>query len=67
MLVILHPRDYNLWLEGDTRDLDLLTAVLRPYPASEMISYPVSTLVNNPAHEGAELIEELASSLRCTA
>jgi len=59
MPVILHPDDYSLWLEGDERERALLGELLRPYPAGEMIGYPVSALVNSPGNKGAELIEEV--------
>lgn len=57
MPVILHPEDYELWLDGDARKLDLVKETLRPYPAGEMLGYPVGTLVNNPRSQGEELIE----------
>lgn len=59
MPVILHPRDYDLWLDVETADVERLKAILGPYPAEEMEAYPVSRLVNKPAHEGPELIEPL--------
>jgi len=31
-----------------------LHAILRPYPGDALIAYPVSTRVNNPAHETPE-------------
>jgi putative SOS response-associated peptidase YedK len=57
MPVILSPADYALWLEQDARKRDLLAELLRPYPASEMTSHPVSPAVNSPRSQGAELIE----------
>lgn len=57
MPVILHPEEYNLWLNEDVRWVDARKELLRPYPASEMISYPVSPLVNSPSRQGAELIQ----------
>lgn len=58
MPVILHPDDYELWLGGDERKLDLVEEMLRPYTAGEMVGYPVSTAVNSPRNQGAELIEQ---------
>lgn len=60
MPVILHPEDYELWLDVDMRKLDLTKELLRPYPAEEMISYPVSTAINSPHNQGASLIERMA-------
>jgi putative SOS response-associated peptidase YedK len=57
MPVILHPDDYALWLEHDTRKLEMVEDLLRPYPAEEMASYPVSTLINRPRSQGERLIE----------
>ncbi len=60
MPVVLHPDDYELWLDKDVRKRDLLQDLLRPYPASEMIAYPVSTLINSSRNQGAELVKLLA-------
>jgi hypothetical protein len=59
MPVILHPDDYDEWLHPGA-DPGLLLHLLRPYPAAEMMSYPVSTFVNSPANEGPECIQPLA-------
>jgi putative SOS response-associated peptidase YedK len=37
MPVILHPKDYDFWLDPSTRDAPALKALLRPFPAEEMI------------------------------
>jgi putative SOS response-associated peptidase YedK len=59
MPVILHSADYELWLDEDVRKRELLRELLRPYPAEEMTSYPVSTAINSPHHQGATLIERM--------
>jgi putative SOS response-associated peptidase YedK len=59
MPVILHPDSYELWLDEDMRKHDLIKELLRPYPASEMAAYPVSTLVNSTRSQGAELLKNL--------
>ncbi len=59
MPVILHEEDYELWLGEDVRKQDLLTDLLQPFPASEMISYPVGTRVNSPQNQGEDLISQL--------
>jgi putative SOS response-associated peptidase YedK len=56
MPVILHPEDYEMWLANDARKIDLMKELMRPYPSSEMVSHPVSTLVNNTSNVGAELL-----------
>jgi putative SOS response-associated peptidase YedK len=60
MPVILHPEDYKLWLGADARELDLVKEMLRPYPAEEMLAYPVGTSVNSPRNQGAGLLERAA-------
>jgi putative SOS response-associated peptidase YedK len=59
MPVILHPEDYELWLDSDVRKLDPVKELLIPYPASEMMSYPVGTSINSPRNQGAELMEQM--------
>jgi putative SOS response-associated peptidase YedK len=59
MPVILASDDYELWLDSDVRKFDLVKELLRPYPASEMMSYPVGTSINSPRNQGAELIEQV--------
>ena len=60
MPVILHPDDYELWLDGDARKLDLVKEMLRPYPAEEMTGYPVGVSVNSPSSQGSKLIARAA-------
>jgi putative SOS response-associated peptidase YedK len=60
MPVILHLGDYELWLDEDARKREMLRDLLRPYPAEEMVSYPVSTAINSPQNQGAALIERMA-------
>ncbi len=50
MPVILQPTDYADWLGAKT-PVDLLLHLLRPYAAEEMIAFPVSTIVSNPAND----------------
>jgi len=56
MPVILHREDEEAWLDGES-DPGLLENLLAPFPAEEMAGYRVSTKVNNPENEGADLIE----------
>jgi putative SOS response-associated peptidase YedK len=37
-----------LWLDQNIKDAGLLTPLLAPYPADEMVAYPISNLVNSP-------------------
>ncbi len=62
MPVIVEPDEYEDWLgtgDDDRKDRSLLQHLLRPYDAAEMVSYPVSTFVNNPRNEGAACIAPL--------
>ena len=56
MPVILRPRDYAEWLDASPRAPESLIPLLKPFPADEMSAYPVSTLVNSPANDRAELV-----------
>ena len=51
MPVILPQEDYQTWLTPGEGDQDQLSEMLRPYPADQMVAYPVSTLVNNPRND----------------
>jgi putative SOS response-associated peptidase YedK len=56
MPVILHRDDEDVWLDKDADPARLLS-LLTAYPANAMEAYPVSRAVNNPANEGAELMQ----------
>jgi putative SOS response-associated peptidase YedK len=51
MPVIVSPDHYELWLRSGSVNLD---AVLRPYDASAMRRYPVSTRLNNSENDDPE-------------
>jgi putative SOS response-associated peptidase YedK len=54
MPVILHPKDYDRWLdrEGQRPPTDLL----RPYEAAEMIAHPCNPKVGNVKNNGPEML-----------
>ena len=58
MPVILKPTDYESWL-GAEPDVEALMA---PFPAKEMILYPVSTAVNSYLNDTPEAMEPLAGA-----
>jgi putative SOS response-associated peptidase YedK len=62
MPVILHPSDYDLWLDPEVQQADHLQPLLRAYPPEEMEAYPISRFVNHPDHDDARCIEPLADS-----
>ena len=58
---VILPRDtYNAWLNLTVGDVETVQALLTPYPAEEMVAYPVSTRVNSPAYDAPECIAPLA-------
>jgi len=59
MPVILPPAAYNVWLDPAMRDVEPVQALLTPYPADEMVAYPVSTRANNPGYDAPECITPL--------
>ena len=59
MPVIMAPTAYDQWLDPTVQQAASLQALLRPYPSEELQAYPVSTLVNNPRHDGADCLEPL--------
>jgi len=60
MPVILHPEDYELWLDPDFDEKEPLTTLLKPYPAEAMEAYPVSRRVNSPSNNEPGCIESVA-------
>ncbi|MGA5691375.1 SOS response-associated peptidase [Cytobacillus pseudoceanisediminis] len=61
MPVILHQDSYDLWMNPKNDDTEHLKSLLVPYPADEMDLYPVSTLVNSPKNDLAEILAPLNS------
>ena len=56
MPVILHPKDYARWLDPSPQTPEELKPFIKPFPADLMNAYPVSTMVNTPANDTAELV-----------
>jgi putative SOS response-associated peptidase YedK len=56
MPVILPAAEYDQWLDCQRQDAEPLHAILRPYPGDDLLAYPVSTRVNNPANEALEYL-----------
>jgi putative SOS response-associated peptidase YedK len=57
MPVILPRTVFDRWLDPNLHDPASLEELLRPYPAAQMVGYPVSTWVNNPRHEGPRCVD----------
>lgn len=60
MPVILDPAAYDLWLDPAERSAGELDEWLRPYPAEQMLAYPISTFVNSPANDAPACIDPMA-------
>lgn len=58
MPVMLKKDDESIWLSSET-PFERVLKLLKPYPAKDMESYPVSKMVNNPRNDGDELIKEV--------
>jgi len=56
MPVILAPDDYDRWLDPGITDPAEIQDLLRPYPG-EMLAYPVSSAVNSPRNNTADLLQ----------
>jgi len=56
MPVILHPNDYDQWLDPAPQTPEKLLHLIKPFPADSMSAYPVSTLVNAPVNDRPECV-----------
>jgi putative SOS response-associated peptidase YedK len=61
MPLILAPEAYAQWLDPGLHNVKELAPLLKPYPASAMRRYRVSTRVNRVANDDAECAAEIAS------
>jgi putative SOS response-associated peptidase YedK len=59
MPVILQPKDYARWLGEEPTESPHLMMMLKPYPATAMEAYPVSTRVGSVKNTDAALFEPL--------
>jgi putative SOS response-associated peptidase YedK len=57
MPVILRGDEAEAWLDPDVEDAKALVPLLRPFPAEEMVAFPVSTRVNKVSDNDADLIK----------
>lgn len=46
MPVILEPESYDLWLDPDMTNVQIVSELLKPYNADAMRMYPISTRIN---------------------
>jgi putative SOS response-associated peptidase YedK len=57
MPVILRPEDYDLWLDPEVKDPELLKPLLRPDASEEMVVEPVSPKVNKASCDAPDCVE----------
>jgi putative SOS response-associated peptidase YedK len=62
MPVILPLAAWSSWLGEDAAEPEQLKAMLRPYPAEDMMMWPVSTRVGNVKNNDPSLIEPIELS-----
>ena len=62
MPVILAPETWPLWLGDRSADLDQLKTLLKPYPADDMVRWPVDRRVGNVKNKDPALIEPAAAT-----
>lgn len=60
MPAILWADDYDMWLDRDLDRTEVLAKLLGPYPAEEMDTHRVSTIVNSPQNDIPDCIQPLA-------
>jgi putative SOS response-associated peptidase YedK len=61
MPAILLPDNYFSWLKTGDQPATEMLMLLHPYPASEMVAYPVSKLINTPQYDSPELIQPVGN------
>lgn len=59
MPVILHPTEFDLWLDRSVNDPDHLRRLCQHYPSGLMQEWEVSPLVNKPVHDSPETIRPI--------
>jgi putative SOS response-associated peptidase YedK len=59
MPIILNRSGLDVWLDPAVKDKELILSLLKPYPASKMIKYPVSRAVGKVSNVDPELINEI--------
>lgn len=61
MPVILHPDDYDLWLDPGFHDTATLCALLKPYEAAAMKRHEVSNRINSVKNDDPQCAEPVQS------
>ena len=56
--MLFRSGDYGRWLDPKTPKADL-EQLLKSSPAEDLVTYPVSPMVNSPKNDDARCLEEL--------
>ncbi len=59
MPVILPPDAYQQWISPEDRQPAQLNELLVPYPAEQVIAFPISKMVNSPEYDAPEVIKPI--------
>ncbi len=59
MPVILHPDDWDIWLDPKLTDRELISELLRPYDDGQLTLYVVSSDVNAVQHNSSYLVQPI--------
>ena len=59
MPVILRPDSYDMWLDPRMHNLAAVCELLKPYDATLMRCYPVSSRINHVANDDEECSRQL--------
>lgn len=59
MPVILKPDDYDFWIDNQFPGIEKLETLLVPCADDQLVTRPVSTVVNKPANDTPECIEAI--------
>jgi putative SOS response-associated peptidase YedK len=62
MPAMLDDANCRRWVNAAEQSIEAVAKMLEPYPASEMIAFPVSSAVNSPAKDESAMIEPAAAS-----
>lgn len=57
MPVILHPTEFDLWLDRSMNDHEKLKRLYQPYPTELLQEWEVTKVVNNASHESSATID----------
>lgn len=60
MPVLIHPMDWDLWLDTEIEDVTLPASLLRPFDAEHMQVWGVSHAVNRVANDEPKLLLPIA-------